>query len=243
MVRVLIISAIRLYRDGLAQVLGGDDDVEVVGAFDTTTSAIGGKRGDAPGPDVVLLDTADPRALDDMRLISGEFPGVKVVGLGVGHGDDDVIACAEAGIAGYVFREASLDELVATVQSSARGELRCSPELAGTLLRRVANLARAGGAVSETAVTEVLTRREKEIVDLIERAYSNKQIAGELFIEVATVKNHIHNILEKLGVRTRGEAAAKLRGTRGARGRGGVRIPRGVHPLGTSVELGSGGRK
>lgn len=205
-IRVLIISAIRLYRDGLAQVLGRDDRVQVFGAFDTIERSMQ-QRPESGRPDVVLLDTTDPDALKDMRLVSAEFPGAKVVALGVARDDGDVIACAEAGIAGYVFRDASIDELFATVESAARGELRCSPEMAATLLRRVANLARYGGSAGAANVT----RREREILDLIDRGYSNKQIAAQLFIEVATVKNHIHNILEKLDVRTRAEAAAKTR--------------------------------
>jgi DNA-binding NarL/FixJ family response regulator len=206
-IRVLIISAIRLYRDGLAQVLGRDGRVEVVGAFDAVEHSIQHRLDDADQPDVVLLDTMVPDALKDMRLVSAEFPGAKVVALGVARDDGDVIACAEAGIAGYVFRDASIEELFATLESSARGELRCSPEMAATLLRRVANLARYGGRDGAPNIT----RREREILELIDRGCSNKQIAAQLFIEVATVKNHIHNILEKLDVHTRAEAAAKMR--------------------------------
>jgi two-component system, NarL family, nitrate/nitrite response regulator NarL len=206
-IRVLIISAIRLYRDGLAQVLGRDSRVEVVGAFDAIEHSLRRPMSDAPQPDVVLLDTMVPDALKDMRLVSAEFPGAKVVALGVARDDGDVIACAEAGVAGYVFRDASIEELFATLESSARGELRCSPEMAAMLLRRVAKLAHYGG----TADAANITRREDEILTLIDQGLSNKQIGARLFIEVATVKNHIHHILEKLGVRTCAEAASKAR--------------------------------
>lgn len=201
MIRVLIISDIRLYRDGLVHVLERDERIGVVGArsahdADATLAA-------SP-PDVALLDMAHPTAMSVMRDITSRFPSVKVVALGVSQQDGDVIACAEAGVAGYVFRDASLEELRATIESAARGELRCSPAMAATLLRRVANLASA-----QPSAPTNLTRREQEIVDLISEGLSNKQIAARLFIEVPTVKNHIHSILEKLGVRTRAEAAAK----------------------------------
>jgi len=211
--RILIISAIRLYRDGLAFVLARGGNLEVVGAFASIEHALDQPGNDARQPDVVLLDTADSNALADMRLVSTEFPGTKVVALGVARDDRDVIACAEAGVAGYVFRDGSIEELLATVESSARGELRCTPELAATLLRRVANLAHHGDVASASNIT----RREREILHLIDRGLSNKQIAAQLFIEIATVKNHIHNILEKLGVRTRAEAAAKMRRELGPR--------------------------
>jgi DNA-binding NarL/FixJ family response regulator len=204
MIGVLIISDIRLYRDGLAQVLGRDDRIDVVGAR-------GSRDAEAElferSPDVVLLDTANAAAIQAIPDIARRFPGARVVALGVAQQDGDVIACAEAGVAGYVFRDASLDELLATIESAARGELRCSPAVAATLLRRIANLASA-----QPAVPPNLTRREQEIVDPVADGLSNKQIAARLFIEVPTVKNHIHSILEKLRVRTRAEAAAKFHG-------------------------------
>jgi two-component system, NarL family, nitrate/nitrite response regulator NarL len=206
-IRVLIVSAIRLYRDGLSHVLGRDARVQVTGVYETIERSIAQPPGEAERPDVVLLDTSAPDALRDIRLVSAEFPGTKVVALGVGRDDADVITCAEAGVAGYVFRDASIEELVATVHSAARGELLCSPEMAGTLLRRVANLARTSGSVERAHVT----RREREILQLIDDGLSNKEIAARLFIEVATVKNHIHHILEKLGARTRSEAVAIVR--------------------------------
>lgn len=201
MIRVLIISDIRLYRDGLTHVLERDERIGVVGARNAHEAD--DDLAVSP-PDVALLDMAHPAAMSVMRDITSRFPSVKVVALGVTQQDGDVIACAEAGVAGYVFRDASLEELRATIESAARGELRCSPAMAATLLRRVANLA----SVQPSAPTN-LTRREHEIVDLIAEGLSNKQIAARLFIEVPTVKNHIHSILDKLGVRTRAEAAAK----------------------------------
>jgi DNA-binding NarL/FixJ family response regulator len=205
-IRVLIISGIRLYRDGLAHVLALAETVSVVGAIDGVRQSLDLARDDIPEPDVVLLDTTDATALSNVRELARAFSTAKIVALGVARDDEDVIACAEAGIDGYVFRDASVSELVATIQSAARGELRCSPEMAATLLRRVADLARHGAGPDAN-----VTRREREILELIDKGLTNKEIAARLFIEVATVKNHIHHILEKLGAKTRSEAAAKMR--------------------------------
>jgi DNA-binding NarL/FixJ family response regulator len=107
-----------------------------------------------------------------------------------------------------VLRDGTVDDLVATIESASRGELRCSAKIAAALLRRVADLATERD-ISKTNAR--LTRREQENACLVEEGLSNKEIAARLFIEVATVKNHVHNILEKLQVRTRGEAAAAVR--------------------------------
>lgn len=209
-IRILIFSDIRIYREGLAKALHNDGCIVVVGAFAAIRDAL--EQATDLAPDVVLLDVAKPDALREVKRVNGGFAGAPIVALGVLKHDGDVIACAEAGIAGYVFRDASLEELVATVESAARGELRCSPTVAATILRRVATLAARQRIIPP--VPNRVTRREREILELIELGLSNKQIAARLFIEITTVKNHIHNILEKLRVRTRSEAAATLRRAR-----------------------------
>ena len=158
-------------------------------------------------PDVVLLDSALPNSLESVRAIRRQAGEVKVVALGLPEFDGAIIQCAEAGVAGYVTREGSRAELVATIRSVARGEALCSPRVAASLLQHVAALA----AERPREPPHGLTARELQIVELIDEGLSNKQIAGRLYIEVPTVKSHVHSILEKLGVRRRGEAVARLR--------------------------------
>lgn len=206
MIRLMIVADIRLYREGLAQVLArGQRSLEVVAAAASLDEAM--ILLPTLLPDVVLVDAASPGALPGIRCIVESFPSVNVVALGVAEADSAVLACAEAGVAGYVVRDGSVEDLVASVESAARGELRCTPRVAATLLRQVARLATERGMGGEREITP----RERQILDLVDQGLSNKEIASHLFIEVATVKNHIHNILEKLGVRRRGEAAARMR--------------------------------
>jgi DNA-binding NarL/FixJ family response regulator len=156
-------------------------------------------------PDVVLADLSERANLHVVRTVATTFPRLRIVGLSVWEVEQDIVACAEAGVHGYVSHDASIDELLAIVESVLGGESFCSPEtaaLARKLSRRHA----------EAQYPGALTYREREIGRLIERGLSNKEIAGELSIELATVKNHVHNILEKLHVRRRGEVAAQLRG-------------------------------
>jgi two-component system nitrate/nitrite response regulator NarL len=206
MIRILIIAGIRLYRDGLAEVLRRREHVQVLGTASTRPEAA--TRAIELRPDVVLLDMATP----DSHALARELAvtaQLHVVAIGVPENDDDAIACAEAGVAGYVFRDATVDDLVRVIESAARGELLCSPRVAAWLAHRVAAL----GIRQHDDRGERLTAREREIVTLIDRGLANKEIAQALNLGVATVKVHVHNILEKLKVRSRGEAAARLRGS------------------------------
>lgn len=206
MITVLIVGDIRLYRDGLARLLDRDDRVKVVGTAPGLEHAMEWIRKSQPR--VVLLDLAMPDSLTAAKAILAEWPDVRIVALAVPEVSRDVIACAEAGVAGYVPRQGSLEDLILTLESVDRGEFRCSPNIAASLLRRVAKLAAERGEGPESVH---LTPRELEIVGLIDRGMSNKEIARRLGIELATAKNHVHNILDKLHVSRRGEAAARVR--------------------------------
>jgi DNA-binding NarL/FixJ family response regulator len=131
---------------------------------------------------------------------------VGLVGFGIAGGAEEVLACAEAGVTAFVDSNGTVHELVGAVESALRGELLCSPRITALLCDRLASLA---GTRNE--MTEPLTRREREIAALIAEGLSNKEIASDLRIGPATVKNHVHNILEKLKVRRRAAVAALWR--------------------------------
>jgi len=208
-IRVAIVADIRLYREGLARILERQPNISVVATAATSDGSL------APlsqlAPDLILIDMAMPDSPAAIRRVAVAAPGAKVVSLSVREGEDhgDVLASAEAGAIAYVPREASLEDLVAVIECAVRGEAVCSPRVAGALLRRIAALATDGRS---DRVQAHLTSREREIMGLIDEGLSNKEIAKRLRIEVATVKNHVHNILEKLQVHRRGEAAARVRG-------------------------------
>lgn len=204
--RVFVLAAIRLYREGLALALERDHGFAVVGTAATLAAALAALP--VCRPAVVLLDVELEGAAATIRALRAAEPQPTVLALGVGDADDRTIAWAEAGVAGYVPRDASLAELATAIDAVARGDAVCSPHIAACLLRRVAALA-ARDIPPEQA--QVLTQREREILGLIQDGLSNKEIARRLVIEVATVKNHVHNILDKLGVSSRGEAAARVR--------------------------------
>ncbi len=163
-------------------------------------------------PDVILVDAALVGARAGVLRLLGRFPELKVVALGDFQENGEIIAYAEAGVAGFVTRDQALDELIRTLESVVEGHLHCPPHVAAALLRRVASVAseKTPGA---SAAGARLTARELEILTLLGDGLSNKQIAWRLSIEVATVKNHVHNILEKLQVRSRTDAALWVRGS------------------------------
>ena len=203
MIRVFVVAAVRLYRDGLAATLARREGLEIVGTAGSWTE--GAAEALALKPDVVLLDMALAEGASAIREIAHAADGIKVIALAVPENEREVIAYAEAGVSGYVARDESLDELVAAVESAARGQMTCSPRIAAALLRRVNVLSNPSPAAAEGR----LTRRETEIAGLLDEGLSNKEIAQRLCIELPTVKNHVHNILEKLEVRSRFEVAGR----------------------------------
>jgi two-component system nitrate/nitrite response regulator NarL len=208
-IRVFVVAEVRLYEQGLAQVLDRDERYEVAGSASSLVDVMTRLPLLDPPPDVALVDIGGPAGPAAVMAMRERVPGLRVIALGISELESDVIRWAEAGIDGLVSRQASLDDLMATVDSVARGETLCSPRMTAALLRYVGTLARER---QSPRTTSSLTAREREIAGLIDQGLSNKEIAQRLCIELATVKNHVHNLLEKLGVRRRGEAAAACRG-------------------------------
>jgi DNA-binding NarL/FixJ family response regulator len=208
---VFIVTPIKLYRDGIAHFLRSSSELVVLGtaAESATTVHLACEL----VPDVILLDMTLDESRATARALRAALPNTTLVALAVPESEADVLGCAEAGISAYVPLEGSLQELLATVRGAVRGEARCPPQIAASLFRRLAALSSwERGPSPSSRVTARLTAREREVMGLIEDGLSNKQIARRLCIELPTVKNHVHSILEKLGATSRSEAAARARG-------------------------------
>jgi two-component system, NarL family, nitrate/nitrite response regulator NarL len=203
-VRVFVASDGRVHRDGIARLIATEGSLEVVGAA-STTEAPARLRGEARA-DVVLIDATRHANLLLAREIASAAQGARVVALVAPDQEDDVVAWAGAGASGLLSWNATPQQFADILMRAARGETPCSPDLAEAFLRQARDdPARALGGDG------ALTERESEIAELVARGLSNKAIALRLSIELATVKNHVHSVLEKLEVHSRGEAAAKLR--------------------------------
>ncbi|MGZ4387753.1 MAG: LuxR C-terminal-related transcriptional regulator [Gaiellaceae bacterium] len=202
---VVVCAATRLYRDGLSDALRFRPDVSVLGTaagLDDCVSIVEQAR-----PDVVLVDTSMPEASLTIRALGRLSRAPRVVALAVPDAEDAVLACVEAGAAAFVTVEESIEDLVATLVGLARGEAHASPRLTAALLRRLSHLA----ARSDGEDVEALTSRELQVGALLGDGLSNKEIARALQIELPTVKNHVHQVLRKLGVARRAQVGPRLR--------------------------------
>jgi two-component system nitrate/nitrite response regulator NarL len=204
--RVYIVSDVRLHRDGLIAVLARQSELNVLGAgcsSDVMTQI------EELRPQVLLLDLTATESLAIPRRALQVLPTLRVVAFAVAEMETNVFTCAQAGICAYVEQNGSLEDLVAAVLHALRGELVCSPRIAALLFGRVATLSRAQPAVP---FGSSLTRREREIAALVAGGLANKEIARRLHLGPATIKNHVHNILQKLNVRRRSEIVHSLSG-------------------------------
>ena len=209
MIRVLLVNEIRLIGNVIASALEDESDVEIVGGVTSLDEALAL----APKSDVVLVSTRLPEdgALKLTGAIAEAHPSVKVLVLGLAETKGQVLQYVEAGAAGYVLKDDSVGDLLSCIRAAQSGEALVSPNIAAALMSRVGELAQLFADV-ESGISEAadLTPREREILELIGQGLTNQEIADRLVIEVGTVKNHVHSILQKLEVGNRQDAAAYL---------------------------------
>jgi len=200
---VFIVAAVRLYREGLAASLATCPRVSVVGACANRADAR--QRVLQLRPDVLIVDIATRDSLELIRDIRGEALQCNVLAFAVDEIPSDIIECAEAGATGYVTSNASINDLMTSIERIARAELVCSPQIAAELFRRISQ-----GGERWSSERKTLTTRERQVLDCIRQGKANKEIAQKLSIAEPTVKNHVHHLLKKLDVTTRAQAAAHV---------------------------------
>ena len=199
--RVFIVDDHGLFRSGVRSELG--DQVDVVGEADDVAPAI--TLIASCLPDVVLLDVHLPGGggQDVVTAIKATHPQVRFLALSASDAPEDVIAVIRAGARGYVTKTISGAELVDAVRRVAAGDAVFSPRLAGFVLDAFATLAPAGGTQTFDPQLDQLTPREREVLRLIARGYTYKEIARELYISGKTVESHVSSVLRKLQLSTR----------------------------------------
>ena len=206
-IRVFIVDDNRLFREGLVSMLNDHDDFLVTGSAANGNVALA--EIEKTKPDIALIDIGMPEkdGIEVTQALHNDLPDVKVIILGMPDLSDEIMTCIEAGASGYVLKESSFDHLVETIRLAYRGETFCSPKMAASLFSRVAELV----ADKSPKESVKLTPREIEVISKIAEGLSNKEIAQNLSIETQTVKNHIHNILDKLQLHNRLEAVVYAR--------------------------------
>jgi len=201
---IVVLTPVHLLGDSLAACFGqraGLVVVAVVRDLQSLRSTLAREH-----VDLALIDVTHGIERYDVRPIAFEHASVTLVALGVDEGRQEVIRCGRAGFSGYVSRDASVDALCRALYDIVQGKLSCPAEISSSLLRA---LFRDDGPAGPSP-GNTLTRRESDVLELIGHGLSNKEIARELYLSVATVKHHVHNVLDKLNLPRRAQAMRRV---------------------------------
>jgi two-component system, NarL family, response regulator LiaR len=199
-IRVLVADDHAVLREGLRSFLDLQEGIEIVG--DAADGAEAVELAERLRPDVVLMDLVMPNldGVEAMRVLNERVPGTRVIILTSYIDDDRLLPAIRAGAAGYLLKNAEPQELARAIRTAAAGEALIDPSVAARLVERLSQ-------DEPRNDYESLTAREREVLELIGRGYSNKRIALDLGIAEKTVKTHVSNLLGKLGVADRTQAA------------------------------------
>ena len=200
--RLLIIGDIALFREGIENGLARTGQFHIVGSVDVREALEIVRQEEI---DVVVLDTSRRRASSQARQLLDVCPTLKIVAFGI-DGIDDALACAEVGVRAFVGENGSVEEITEAARIAAEGLSICPPALTARLLDRLAEIARG----SEARRHDRLTERQDKVARMVAEGLSNKQIARELSISPATVKNHVHAILGKFDLPRRSAIGSQL---------------------------------
>ncbi len=201
--KLLICDDQSVIRDGLEMLLKLENDIQVVGTAQDGAQAI--ELASQKSPDLVLMDLKMPgmNGIEATRQIHARFPEIKVLVLTTYDDDEWVLDAIRAGADGYLLKDTSREQIVASIRGTLAGKTFIDPGVAGKLLHRVAT----SQTQPSRLLTEMLTERETEVLRLLAKGFNNGEIAGQLHLSEGTVRNHVSAILEKLGVADRTQAA------------------------------------
>jgi two-component system, NarL family, response regulator DegU len=209
-IRLLLVESNRLLREGMTQMIGKEPDLDVVAASEDFEGVVSAAQ--KLKPHVVLLDLSlrDHDSLRAIEMVKKNVPEAKVVVMGLIAVQEDILELVKKGVSGFVLKEATVGDFVKTIKSVAEGAKVLPPQLTGSLFSQIVENAVRNGKVHPNDVR--MSKREREVMDLIEEGLSNKEIAQRLHIATYTVKSYVHTILEKLALHTRLEVAAYAHG-------------------------------
>lgn len=204
---IVVMTPVRLLGDGLAACFAGRPQFTTVAVVNDLAALRVVLVGTVI--DVVLVDVTQSIDLVDVRAIAAQWDQMKLVALGLIENRQEVIKCGRLGFAGYIAREAGIEGLCVALADIVEGRLACPPHISGGLLQALFR----DSPPSQSPVAAngaALTRREREVLALLGRGLSNKEIGKHLCVSVATVKHHVHHLLEKLRLTKRAEAMRRV---------------------------------
>ncbi len=208
-ISILVIEDNRLLRDGITSMLKKQPDMHVVatiGNGETILIVIEKNK-----PDIVLLDLGlrNQNSLQVVKLTKQHFPETKIIVMDLIPLQADVFEFVQAGVSGFILKDANVAEFFETIRSVYQGGKVLPPDLTSSLFSQIVEQAINGGEAKSSALVESvrMTKRERQVIELIADGYTNKEIAQKLHLSTYTVKSHVHNILEKLALNTRVQIA------------------------------------
>jgi two-component system NarL family response regulator len=212
LIKVLLVIEVRLIGNIFASVLAEETDIKVAGCVTTLADALRSIQTQEVNMVLISAGLSNQGALELTRAIIEKDLPAKVLILGLAdENKNEALRFIESGACGFIFKDSSVDELIETVRSAQKGEAHVSGRIAGAMMERLFYLSRMFSAVENKIDGDVrLTSRELEVLQFIGEGLTNQEIAARLVVEVGTVKNHVHSILEKLNVSNRDEAASYL---------------------------------
>jgi len=201
-IRILLVEDNRILRDGITTFINRQKDLTVTAVSDGSYGVVAMAR--KVKPHVVLLDLGleSQNSLKIVENLKKEFPGIKIIGMGLAPSQTDIVECVQAGADGFILKDAKVEDVIYTIREVAAGRTVLPNTMTASLFFQVAEHALLKGNRNLKGAIR-MTQREKEIIALIVEGGSNKQIAGKLNIATFTVKSHVHNILEKLELHSR----------------------------------------
>jgi DNA-binding NarL/FixJ family response regulator len=206
-ISILVIEDNRLLRDGLSAMIGEQKDLKVLAAFGDCTKALQFIR--KSQPNIMLLDLGlrNQNSLQLVKILKKDFKKIKVIVMDLVPLQEDVLIFVQAGVSGFILKDATVNDFLHTIRSVAGGAKILPPCLTESLFAQIVDKAVTESSTSKIIGAVKMTRRERQVIDLVADGFTNKEIAQKLHLSTYTIKSHIHNILEKLALHTRVQIA------------------------------------
>jgi two-component system, NarL family, response regulator DegU len=210
-IRLILIEDNRLLREGISAMLKREPDISVVAAFDDGEFVL--DKISSLNPDIVLLDLGllNQNSFDLVKSLKENFSDIKVIVMDLVPIQEEILRFVEAGVSGFILKDASVAEFINTIRLVASGEKVLPSDLTGSLFSQIMDYGLKELGPKKVIQSVKMTKREREIIELIADGLANKEIAGKLNISIYTVKSHVHNILEKMALNTRVQIAIHAR--------------------------------
>ena len=206
-IRILVIEDNRLLREGITVMLKKQPDMSVVATFGNGENILNTMN--KLKPDLVLLDLGlrNQSSLQIVKIVKKESPKTYVIVMDLIPTQEDILEFVQAGVSGFILKDATISDFLKTIRSVSKGTQVLPPHLTASLFSQIVELAVSKSKPSLIAESVRMTKRERQVIELIADGFSNKEIAQKLHISTYTVKSHVHNILEKLALHTRVQIA------------------------------------